>query len=389
MSITGNTIYAPVRISEVKQMLGTEGDLAALCKSGAVNRWSRSKPIRYTKLNPLTTTSGVNDQRRGNSADQSNGIVWGLRARPNVQYYQGLHNCDYSYEGKPSGEIYEPYRLSDFDRYCHTAQMDVYGVPYVPATVQGAVTFTLSLSISGEAYDSQSPHLFLEDFRQDNTSSLTYLDYYVCVMVDNYVHACYNTYIYNQTGQLRVTKIKDSGVQYIDFMIPTNDLPASARSSGRHVATFFLAQRVSDATLMINFTEWTDITGMLRQGNDVVGVPSAVNLAFIVDNSWGAGSLYPRLGINQIAVTASFFGECETMQEYRFTATVSVSTGSATKTLSTEMVKPAGTTSYEALIWLISWSQLGFVSPPQSGIAKVTCSYQGHQIAQYETNFEI
>lgn len=113
MSVSNGKIIAPVSIEDVKTILGeSSNDLATLCKSAKINKWSRYKPV---------VCASIFDNKDGAGDDGS----YGLSVLPvdysNIvsEYYK--YNDYYKYNKSPTGGTSSPFRLGDFKGYTHTA----------------------------------------------------------------------------------------------------------------------------------------------------------------------------------------------------------------------------------------------------------------------------
>lgn len=99
---------APISIYDVQRALGTnEQDLGSLCKHANINPMAKYKPVRYSKLSPLTdaefksTNYGLVTGNTFNASDSNPSNTW-------------TYN-------KPTGGSSQPYRLTDFDGYDNLA----------------------------------------------------------------------------------------------------------------------------------------------------------------------------------------------------------------------------------------------------------------------------
>lgn len=124
-AITG-VIERPVSIADVKTVLQvSENDLGTLCTKNSINSWSRRKPVRYNKITPMTeeefkstnygfliSSATIGDVFK--PIDYSSSLSNIFATTPLSQIVSSL---------KPRGGSYnEPYRLTDFEGYNHTAK---------------------------------------------------------------------------------------------------------------------------------------------------------------------------------------------------------------------------------------------------------------------------
>lgn len=114
MSTSNGIITKPVSIKDVQQTIGNaSGDLGTLCKSSTINKWSKYKPTIYKGLFPAQSSQYKAD-------DGNCGLIV-----PSVSSYPALSswfdsNSDWQY-APPTGGESSPYRLGDFNNYCHSS----------------------------------------------------------------------------------------------------------------------------------------------------------------------------------------------------------------------------------------------------------------------------
>lgn len=118
---------APISIYDVQRALGTnEQDLGSLCKHANINPMAKYKPVRYSKLSPLTdaefksTNYGLVTGSVFNASDSNPSNTW-------------TYN-------KPTGGSSQPYRLTDFDGY------DNFVCPPFAFEVSGELASSVGLS---------------------------------------------------------------------------------------------------------------------------------------------------------------------------------------------------------------------------------------------------
>lgn len=166
MSVSNGIISAPVSIDDVKSVLGeSSNDLATLCKSDKINKWSKNKPIKHNCLFKPTEAQkkeanygisnipyyrllGVMTQDVINTSMQNATNISTLDTRIEAWHYQ-----------KPIGGYASPYRLGDFDGYFANASAPI-----------GAITETeINSSLSGKVS-------VVFNKNTDTVSSLTFND---------------------------------------------------------------------------------------------------------------------------------------------------------------------------------------------------------------------
>lgn len=166
MSVSNGKIISPVSIDDVKSVLGeNSNDLATLCKSDNINKWSKNKPIKHnclfkpTEAQKKEANYGISNipyyRLLGNMAqDVINGSMKNatnistLDTRIEPWHYQ-----------QPIGGYASPYRLGDFDGYFANASAPI-----------GAITETeIESSLSGKVS-------VVFNKNTDTVSSLTFND---------------------------------------------------------------------------------------------------------------------------------------------------------------------------------------------------------------------
>lgn len=107
-------IQAPVSIDDVQKVLNTsDNDIGSLCTNASINMWSKHKPV---KGGGLFSTNIVN---KGINIPYTTTIIDFMKLITNGRA------LDWSYD-KPTGGIYSPYRLADFNGYDHYANCMFY-----------------------------------------------------------------------------------------------------------------------------------------------------------------------------------------------------------------------------------------------------------------------
>lgn len=111
MSVSNRKIIAPVSIDDVKSVLGeSSNDLATLCISRNINKWSPYKPVHSNKPFDLSDSDfGVTDK-------SYKLIVPSYSRLEDLCLNTIIKTPSYTYE-KPKGGNSSPYRLGDFKGY--------------------------------------------------------------------------------------------------------------------------------------------------------------------------------------------------------------------------------------------------------------------------------
>lgn len=107
-------IQAPVSIDDVQRVLNTnDNDIGRLCTNSTINMWSKHKPVKDGGLFSINIVgSGIKIPHTTTITDFMKLIANG-------------RTLDWSYD-KPTGGIYSPYRLADFNGYDHFANCRFY-----------------------------------------------------------------------------------------------------------------------------------------------------------------------------------------------------------------------------------------------------------------------
>ena len=166
MSVSNGKITAPVSIDDVKSVLGeSSNDLATLCKSANINKWSKNKPIKHNCLFKPTEA-----QKKEANYGISNIPYYRLLGKMTQDVINGsmenatnISTLDTRIEPwhyqQPIGGYASPYRLGDFDGYFANASAPI-----------GAITETeIESSLSGKVS-------VVFNKNTDTVSSLTFND---------------------------------------------------------------------------------------------------------------------------------------------------------------------------------------------------------------------
>lgn len=120
MSYSGLKITAPVSIDDVKHVLGVgHNSVADLCRSSAINKWARFKPVRHSTKTLITITQRYNAWY-GFSGNTGIPYVTDASRLMNYMVYSIIQAKEmagsqtYWIYSKPAGGSNTPYRLSDF-----------------------------------------------------------------------------------------------------------------------------------------------------------------------------------------------------------------------------------------------------------------------------------
>lgn len=166
MSVSNGKIIAPVSIDDVKSVLvESSNDVATLCKSDNINKWSKNKPIKHNCLFKPTEA-----QKKEANYGISNIPYYRLLGKMTQDVINGsmenatnISTLDTRIEPwhyqQPIGGYASPYRLGDFDGYFANASAPI-----------GAITETeIESSLSGKVS-------VVFNKNTDTVSSLTFND---------------------------------------------------------------------------------------------------------------------------------------------------------------------------------------------------------------------
>lgn len=185
MGHANGRITAPVNTDDISATLGVAShDVATLCTSDRINRWSKYKPIRGGSYTPLPAAGFA-----GTTEDINNGIIFGMRAATRSSRLDDIHGCDFSYAGKPGDNDWK--RMTDFVGYDHNAgPLPTAMLPeWVYIDIGGNavnVTFSFANGINGTGKPSNLRAVSVDDIIKatDRSSSTARLSaYYPCACV--------------------------------------------------------------------------------------------------------------------------------------------------------------------------------------------------------------
>ena len=188
MGHANGRITAPVNTDDISATLGVAShDVATLCTSDRINPWAKYKPIRGGSYTPLLAAGFA-----GTTEDINNGIIFGMRAATRSSRLDDIHECDFSYAGKPGDNDWK--RMTDFVGYDHNAgplPMVAFSMlnQWVYVDIGSAVvpvTFSFANGINGTGKPSNLRAVSVDDIIKatDRSSSTARLSaYYPCACV--------------------------------------------------------------------------------------------------------------------------------------------------------------------------------------------------------------
>lgn len=140
MAFDRDIVIAPVTLAEIRSLLEVStDDLSTLCTSNKINKWSKYKPVRNNKVEPLTVSGNVDEFKDSTMGSAGIDPNYGFGDRygsysGTVQYSQNdifstqsgyfFNDKEIPYlrpRGEVSGSYDEQYRLTDFIGYYHIA----------------------------------------------------------------------------------------------------------------------------------------------------------------------------------------------------------------------------------------------------------------------------
>lgn len=249
--------------SDIRDTLNSAGGLvnnnvaSAFQEAAIINKWSKKKPIRYAKDTALTET-----EMKGNPSDILNGIYYGLKAAT-VHSFEGLHDTQYQYIGRPTGGQNEPYRLSDFRGYAKDAKPTLIG--YIPDWVYYNVEKACVIEIVYDYNHTNTTGVDINDFLPSNVAE-DIGDYYPCILIGNYAKALYNKQTDTQTT------LRHNEAWSNQFYADINNFE-EFQKEGIEKASVFLLRKIFQEGLF-DFRDWIDVRGMV-QPFEGISVPDA------------------------------------------------------------------------------------------------------------------
>ena len=107
MPVSEGYISEPIGLKSVADFFGTAYDVAAVCTSSIINKWSKRKPTGISPTSPATPSS---------THDTANGYWWAVKLESTKP--TGIHTHAFDYK-KPGASDFK--RLAEFNGYKHAA----------------------------------------------------------------------------------------------------------------------------------------------------------------------------------------------------------------------------------------------------------------------------
>ena len=259
-------LSTPINTTKVANTIQSSSrNVGVLCTASTINKWSKHKPIRYPKVDGL-----LEKEWRGTTADILQNIIYGLKVGTGGMNWKDLHNTNYEYVGRPTGGANAPYRLGDFRGYDHDARPSLYGFPGNDEYYYWDAEGSLSITIINDWNGTNTTGINLSDLT-DLNDAYDIADYYPCVMIGTWVHACYNKTL--MSPERTYTPLKYNDVQYSNFAVDIDEPELQVEQM--QTVSFFLIRQIKDT--LIDLSNWVNIAD-LAENRSIIGIPECVGL---------------------------------------------------------------------------------------------------------------
>lgn len=259
-------LSTPINTTKVANTIQSSSrNVGVLCTASTINKWSKHKPIRYPKVDGL-----LEKEWRGTTTDILQNIIYGLKVGTGGMNWKDLHNTNYEYVGRPTGGANAPYRLGDFRGYDHDARPSLYGFPGNDEFYYWDVEGSLSITIINDWNGTNTTGINLSDLT-DLNDAYDIADYYPCVMIGTWVHACYNKTL--MSLEKTYTPLKYNDVQYSNFAVDIDEPELQVEQM--QTVSFFLIRQIKDT--LIDLSNWVNIAD-LAENRSIIGIPECVGL---------------------------------------------------------------------------------------------------------------
>lgn len=259
-------LSTPINTTKVANTIQSSSrNVGVLCTASTINKWSKHKPIRYPKVDGL-----LENEWRGTTADILQNIIYGLKVGTGGMNWKDLHNTNYDYVGRPTGGANAPYRLGDFRGYDHDARPSLYGFPGNDEYYYWDAEGSLSITIINDWNGTNTTGINLSDLT-DLNDAYDIADYYPCVMIGTWVHACYNKTL--MSLEKTYTPLKYNEVQYSNFAVDIDEPELQVEQM--QTVSFFLIRQIQDT--LIDLRNWVNIAD-LAENRSIIGIPECIGL---------------------------------------------------------------------------------------------------------------
>lgn len=248
---------------------------------GKINKWSKSKPIRYNKVAALTDA-----ERQGATYDQAEGYWYGVKiAMPTTDYYT-IHNVDFDYHRPRGGAQNEPYRLTDFSGYDHKAMPNLYGALLANSIISDeAIESVVDLTIDYAGNNTTGLDILSSIMKvaAADTPEAAFSAVYAIVLIDKWASALALSDGGTSTEGTRTVKpVYSDGEWHTRFSFlayAIRDLVSSGLTPGEHTLSVFL---VWGDHMLDKTGAWQDVSGNKLYDGRAFAVPDATGLTVLV-----------------------------------------------------------------------------------------------------------
>lgn len=260
--------------------------------ASTINKYAKCKPINHTSLHKLTDT-----ERKGLSTDIKDGIVYGVQCGCAKGKLSQIHNADWSYVRRPTGDINTfPFRPWDFVGYDKNAQPTLKG----GGLSDKAIIDRDDNGLNPQLYWNRSGNttgIDLAEALSGISTTLNYSDLYLCIMIGTMATAMLNV----TDGTEAVRPILYNSVEGNKFKCPA--LPDSLKTKATRQVTFFLLSS-SDVTNIGLNGSWKNVSGDPYNTSCVpVTVPELVNLSILFKKMF---EVISSLSVTLTALTSDY-----------------------------------------------------------------------------------
>lgn len=299
MGHANGVITRPVNTDDVVATIGESShNVIRLCTSDKINRWAKYKPIRGGDYHTLP-----GEVFKGTAADKAEGIVFGLKCATRLNSLTGIHECDFSYVGKPGAGDWK--RLDDFLGvlgYDHNAgplpegTVDTWVYAQMTSSLQ--VYFSFANGFHGTGVPVNQRWVAVDDIIKILDPSNAYAQlsaYYPCACVSVPGEGDYIRCL--DSGPEPMSTALDKDFLQSHTMTDTGLVSGAWRNSWRvnlsgleeasgvtfvegqvlTVSIFFI-KKILDIALSIDFSKWRRVSrNQMFPGLRAIGCPGAVN----------------------------------------------------------------------------------------------------------------
>ena len=279
-------VYAVLGLTKT----GTYYDTGWVCGNshGRINKWSKKKPIRYAQPGELTDA-----QFKGTTADNAQGIYYGLKVASQAGLLEQLHSVNWDYLPPRPGTDW--CRLTDFNGYDHNATPTLNGT-YTgssPAYIDADRNFSVRIDFDYQGKNTTGVDIadMLPVTVDENVG-----DYYPCILIGTYARVLYNTELSSanvETG-LVYTPLHYNNVWYTRFFAHIEDLPG-VKDGTTYQCTVFLIRSVYQAGIFDFRTQWVNVADTMNAYN-AFSIPGLINMS--IPFKYSAPS-YPTITITK------------------------------------------------------------------------------------------